>query len=317
MKKTFLYAVATLCFLASTLLVRAESTFHGGLVYPIGEGILAIGGSVQLTVDRGQVSFTSTLFRGWAAGARIEATLETHGKSVPVDFGVGTPGVWPFGEFFGPIIGINPIPFPCWPSVIDPGFNMWPSFEGLRFAGSFTAFAGLETLMRQKGATLKLQIRGPVNGVPDPLFIAQLRFVGNPEVISFTAEINAARQIPRNNSPNEAVAHFSLRGNFLSYTIAAVPFDWTTVGIYGPSAPNAHALHWSLPLEFCGLSLVPIQEPPAPTRYFGGIALTDAEAQELKRGNLYVNFLSTEYPRGEIRGRILPDDRGPDEPHEN
>jgi hypothetical protein len=57
-----------------------------------------IAGSIGLTVDRGQVSFTSKLFKYCVAGTTLEPVLVVHNKVFPLPFGTGTPGNWSFAN---------------------------------------------------------------------------------------------------------------------------------------------------------------------------------------------------------------------------
>src|ERR1035441_2616807 len=112
---------------------RADSTFAGSLCSSSNEGLVLIAGSISLTVDRGQESFTSTLFKYCVSDTALEPVLVVHNKIFPLPFGTGTPGNWPLQEFFWPV----PAPAPCGSIVgIDSSEEIPPVSGGTRFTGS-------------------------------------------------------------------------------------------------------------------------------------------------------------------------------------
>jgi hypothetical protein len=214
---------------------RADSTFAGSLVSGNNEGYVA--GSISLTVDRGQVFFTSTLFQTWVSGTILEPVLVVHNKVFPLPFGTGTPGSWPFQEFLWPFPG----PAPCGPPVgIDPGFGRPLMFDGTRFMGSFTTHPDLEHSLLAKGGTVLLQVHGTVNSLQDPLFSAPLQHVTTPIPIPFTATLSGANERPPNRSPFRSSGTFTLTGNCLSYSVTvATNLAWASVGIFGSAGPHS------------------------------------------------------------------------------
>src|ERR1035438_3560756 len=119
MKRSLLSLLVAFIAILAAHNTRADSTFAGSLLSGHNEGYIA--GSISLTVDRGHVSFTSTLFQSWVSGTTIEPVLVVHNKIFPLPFGTGTPGNWSFQEFLGP----SPVPAACGlPAGIDPGFGI-------------------------------------------------------------------------------------------------------------------------------------------------------------------------------------------------
>jgi hypothetical protein len=202
---------------------------------------------------------------------------------------------------------------------IDPGFGIPPTAEGTSFTGTFTAPPNLEHLLLATGGTVHLQIHGVVGGMQDPLLSATLQ---NVTPIHFTALCTGRTEIPPNTSPHRAGAQFTLTGNILAYTFTADPgFTWALAGIYGPGTqhPKTTELFAQLDTSFGVIIVIPGQ-PTAPSgiTYSGSVNLTDQQATDLKRGLCYVNFLTAQHPKGEIRGQILyvpaPHNKRPNEP---
>lgn len=278
---------------------RGESTFAGALLSGHNEGYLA--GSISLTVDRGQVSFTSTLFQSWVSGTTLEPVLVVHNKVFPLPFGTGTPGNWPLGEFFRPIPGIQPI---CGPSGIDPGFGIVASVDGTRFTGSFSTHPSLEHLLLAQGGMVLLQVRGTVNSLQDPLFSAPLQQDTVPIPIPFTATLSVADERPRNASAIDGSGTFTLTGNCLSYSFTvSTGFAWTSAGIFGPAGPHSTSTNLIAALG----PLLGVLIPGAShVSYSGEVPITDEAVGDLKRGKLYLSLATAQHPQGELRGQILP-----------
>ena len=98
MKSSLLSLLVAVISIVAARDTRADSTFASSLLSGHNEGYLA--GKISLTVDRGQVSFTSTFFQSWVSGTTIEPVLLVHNTVYPLDFGTGTSGSWQIGEFF-------------------------------------------------------------------------------------------------------------------------------------------------------------------------------------------------------------------------
>jgi hypothetical protein len=299
MKRSLLSLLVAFIGILAARDTRADSTFAGSLLSGHNEGYIA--GSISLTVDRDQVSFTSTLFQYYVSGTTIEPVLVVHNKIFPLPFGTGTPGNWPFQEFLWPF----PSPAPCGPPVgIDPGFGMPLMFDGTRFTGSFTTHPDLEHSLLAKGGTVLLQVHGTVNSLQDPLFSAPLQQVTIPIPIPFTATLSGANERPPNRSPFRGSGTFTLTGNCLGYSLTvATNFAWASVGIFGPAGPHSTSTNLIADLSpwLFGITLGASQ-----ISYGGEVPLSDEAVAELKRGRLYVNFVTAQHPQGEIRGQILP-----------
>jgi hypothetical protein len=299
MKRSLLSLLVAFIAILAARSTRADSTFAGSLLSGHNEGYIA--GSISLTVDRGQVSYTSTLFQYYVSGTTLEPVLVVHNKVFPLPFGTGTPGNWPFQEFLGP----SPVPPACGlPGGIDPGFGMPLMFDGTRFTGSFTTHPDLEHSLLAKGGTVLLQIHGTVNSLQDPLFSAPLQQVTIPIPIPFTATFSGANERPPNRSPFHGSGTFTLTGNCLAYSLTvATNFAWGSVGIFGPASPHSTSTGLVVALGPLFGAIIP---GASQISYGGEVPLTDEAVDELKRGRLYVNFVTAHYPQGEIRGQILP-----------
>jgi hypothetical protein len=280
---------------------NAQSTFAGSFCAPPNPNpnlILPVG-DIALTLDDGQVSFKCMLL-SYMPTTNIVAWLAVGPKQLPIELGTGTEGTWPLQEFLWPVS-----PAPGSQGGIDPGFGIPPTAEGTCFTGTFTAPPNLEHLLLARGGTVYLQIHGTVAGMQNPLLSATLQ---NVTPIHCSALCTGRAEIPPNTSPHRATAEFTLTGNILAYTLTADPgFAWTLVGIYGPATRHSKAteLVAQLPTAFGVIIFNPAQ-PTAPSSviYSGAVNLTDQQAADLKRGLLDLNFLTTRYPRGEIRGPI-------------
>ena len=140
--------------------------------------------------------------------------------------------------------------------------------------------------------------------------------------VQFTAALSGANEIPRNGSARRASATFALVGDSLTYSLAvdtnlAVAF----VGIYAP--PRCGHPSASPPLVAAMVVptfwvLIPAGGFPEQPGFAGQLltqgtlALTDAQAEQMRRGELFVNVLNPQFPRGELRGPILPVDANHD-----
>ena len=292
---------------ASAQRVRADSAFAAVLLSGNCQGLVA--GNVTFNVDHGQVSFTSTLFQQWASGGTLELFLVAEHKPIPFTLGTGTAGSWPIEQFLGPIPCVNPAPPLCGFVGIDPGFQLPIYADGTRFTGSSTAFGGLEHHLLANGGTLYLHISGTTNALQETTFSATLQKVVALSTDHLTTTFSGANEVPPNVSAYHGTATFGLTGNCLSYSFALdVSFPAFSVGIYGPAGARSNSTN--LVSDFGALLGVFI--PPGlpgftgQIIYSGQISLSDEQVDQLERGKLYVNFLTAQYPNGEIRGQILP-----------
>lgn len=129
--------------------------------------------------------------------------------------------------------------------------------------------------------------------------------------LQFTVALNGANEVPPNDSLFYASGSLSLDGNSLSYEVGAVftnmndIFYPTSGGIYGPAGPGQNGT----PIFDLG-NYHAVINPPLGTyggySYYGGFTLTPQQISGLEAGLWYVNFASSTYPLGEIRGQIQP-----------
>lgn len=137
--------------------------------------------------------------------------------------------------------------------------------------------------------------------------------------IQFAASFSGANEIPRNSSRFHGVGSFVLTGNQLAYHLALdagiLP---VTAGIYGCPPPRARRADLVSPLDISIGVLIPAGgisgEPGVAGQvlYRGEVNLTDQEVLQLKRGELFADFFTGRYPRGEVSGQILPTDADQD-----
>jgi hypothetical protein len=134
--------------------------------------------------------------------------------------------------------------------------------------------------------------------------------------IVFFATLNNRNESPRNTSTHRGEAVFTLSGNSLNYELALDNFTFTSAGIYAsPFAfPSPSNLIAKLDIP-SGVAIPAAGFPNAPglpgqTLYYGQSALNlpDEQVYCLKRGEFYINVLTARFPRGEIGGRILPNE---------
>jgi hypothetical protein len=277
----------------------AQSTFAGSFSVARDTNLFLPVGDIALTVDDGQVSFKCMLL-SYTPTTNIVAWLAVGPKQLPIELGRGTEGTWPLQEFLWPVA-----PAPGSQGGIDPGFGIPPTAEGTCFTGTFTAPPNLEHLLLTKGGTVYLHLSGTVAGLQGPLLSATLQDI---TPIHFTALCTGRAEIPPNTSPHRATAEFTRTGNILAYTLTADPgFAWTLAGIYGPASHRSNSPELVAQLDTSlGAIAVNLGEPTAPSgvTYSSTVTLTDQQATNLKRGLCYLNFLTTWYPKGEIRGQI-------------
>jgi len=135
--------------------------------------------------------------------------------------------------------------------------------------------------------------------------------------IRFSATLSGRNEIPRNKSIRQGEAAFTLTGNNLSHDLALdANFSWTSIGIYCSPIPPLNSKTPIANLD----NLFGVQIPdggfpnepglPGQILYPGQsiLNLTDAQVYRLKRGEFYLNVLTSRFPRGEIGGRILPNE---------
>ena len=135
--------------------------------------------------------------------------------------------------------------------------------------------------------------------------------------VQFTAILSGANEIPRRRTTRRASAAFALAGDNLNYSLAVdADLAAALIGIYEPPCrgrPSASPeLIATLNTQFW--VLIPAGgfpgQPGVPGQLLteGAFVLTDAQAEEMRRGDLFMNILNSQFPRGEVRGPILPVD---------
>lgn len=133
---------------------------------------------------------------------------------------------------------------------------------------------------------------------------------------SFISSFNGSNQIPANASGHAGIGSFTLEGTTLFYSVFLdVMFRPTSARIYGPSGPDGTSRNVVADLGHYTVTNFPppldgpfsdITFPLGAVEYTGSCTLSATEADELRSGRLYVSFTSAAFPRGELRGEILP-----------
>ena len=293
-------ALLALICTATAQLSQAQSKFSGVLLATNGSGIVA--GTVQLSVNGGQVSFQSTLFQAWVTNTHLASTLEVQGDKIAFDLGTGTPGNWPVGQFTGPLSSqtVAPSPNPQFPNLEQiPGPQTLS--PGRHFAGSFTVFSELENALLTSGGKISLRVKGTVDGTENPTAVEAL-VATRPRIANrFAATLTGTNEVPSHLSPHHGNGSFTLEGNRLAYDLALDPeFHSSDVTISGPANPQSNA-----PMIIADLKNATAADSGI-VIYRGQVSLTDEAVEALRRGTLYVNVISPQQPRGELRGYILP-----------
>jgi hypothetical protein len=144
------------------------------------------------------------------------------------------------------------------------------------------------------------------------LLLAGLSSASAQGTLQFTVTLNGANEVPPSNSPYYVSGALSLAGDALNFEIGMAftnindIFYPTGAGIYGPAAPGQNG---PLIFDLSGY-YHPVINPPPGTyggySYAGGLSLTSQQISDLEAGLWYVNFVSSAYPSGEIRGQIVP-----------
>lgn len=179
--------VGMFLLLSAVVSASAQSSFQGVFLHPTAPDMQAIGGNFSLTLNGNQATFQSTLFDLYVTGLSLEPVIVVQGSAFPIAFASGTPGVWPLGEFLGPIPGMTPIELPSGPYMPSPPIYS----SGVRFTGAWVVPDGWESALLAGDGEVRLQIYGTVSlgGSPlqDPLFTATLMPVPEPSTWAFAA----------------------------------------------------------------------------------------------------------------------------------
>ena len=119
--------------------------------------------------------------------------------------------------------------------------------------------------------------------------------------------LSGANEVPANDSPYTGSGWFKLDGNVLNYGVGiGWSFFPTGAGLYGPARASSNG-----PLIFDWPTY--LIEAPWPSGgiiggigYIGGYFLSPDQIEQLRAGRWYVSIKSSDFPRGELRGQILP-----------
>lgn len=120
----------------------------------------------------------------------------------------------------------------------------------------------------------------------------------------FTAVISGAFEVPPNDSP----ALGTMTGTY-DFDANTFSFSWEiTDNLIGmPGSPGSH-IH-NAPAGVNGPVVFGFNDPDGTWPLVGSAVWTDLSqdmVDELFAGNLYINFHTTEFPGGEVRGQIVP-----------
>jgi hypothetical protein len=116
--------------------------------------------------------------------------------------------------------------------------------------------------------------------------------------IQLSATLNGASEVPPTASPGSGTASFSLVPSALNYTL-------TFTNILSP-ATGAH-IHAPADTTHNANVIIPFAPPSATAATISGTASLDSQQLlDLISGLSYVNVHSTNYPNGEIRGQLVP-----------
>jgi hypothetical protein len=116
------------------------------------------------------------------------------------------------------------------------------------------------------------------------------------ETLKFKANIDAAQEVPPNDSKGKGTAE-------LTYDTETKNLTWTITfdGLTGPPAV-AHFHGPAEPGKNAGVALLIGQNPTSPAK--GTATLTDAQAADLIAGRWYINVHTAANKGGEIRGQV-------------
>ena len=282
--QTLKRVLVILFLIACALTAQAQVTFHFNAILTatnevppnsdptVGTGTFLLrGNTLSFFVNVPAVYFTSV-------SAFIQGPA-LPGTTGPVIFDLGGPGFQGGNEFGTP---------PSW---------MFSSpFTGLLGAGPFTLteqqVSDLENGLWYVNVTSYGHTNGQVRG--------QILFQ-TAGTFQFNSTLTGTNETKPNNSPYIGSGLFTLDGNVLNYGVGMQGnlFCPTSAGIYGPATNGQDG-----PLMFDLGSYLTSFNPFSIT-YGGGLFLTAPQVSDLVAGLWYVNFPSTNYPTGEIRGQII------------
>ena len=134
--------------------------------------------------------------------------------------------------------------------------------------------------------------------------------------VFFSAILSSRNEIPRNASTHRGEAAFALSGADLAGNVALdANLSWNSMGIYDSRNPLPQTLVVPLTNVF-GVMIPPGGFPghpdlpgsPGQALYPEQTILTDEQVYRLKRGEFYINIVTSRFRFGEIGGRILPNE---------
>ena len=114
-------------------------------------------------------------------------------------------------------------------------------------------------------------------------------------MINFTAEMNAASEVP----PNSSKATGTVTA---TYDTGSKKLTWK--GSYKDLTGPATAAHFHGPAPSGKNAAVMVPINPHDTTFEGSATLNDAQAKALMDGDLYANVHTAANPGGEIRGQL-------------
>ena len=202
---------------------------------------------------------------------------------------------------FPPLLPIGPVP--CY---LDQPPIILPSAIALFYSGQVT----LDKKQVEELLTGRLYANFTSAAFPRGELRGQI-FPSIP--IQFTTSLSGTTEIPRNASPHHGSGVFTLVGANLNYTFAVdSELGQISVGVFNPEGKRRGNGHLVFAIDTTYGVVIPEGgfpgQPGSPgqTLYGGSITLTDEQAGELRRGECYLNISTAQFPRGEIRGQILP-----------
>jgi hypothetical protein len=116
------------------------------------------------------------------------------------------------------------------------------------------------------------------------------------EMMTFTAKLNAASEVPPKQSGGTGTATV-----MLDTATKKITYDVTYTGLTGP-ATMAH-IHGPAPVGQNAGVITPLMPPASPIK--GTATLTDAQIADMEAGKYYVNVHTEANKGGEIRGQLM------------
>lgn len=151
--------------------------------------------------------------------------------------------------------------------------------------------------MAQRSCSPTLRMSSVRTAIVWPTALLAVAFLGGSaraQFTSFQATINQAQEVPPTGSASTGFGLFAFNAstNMLDYSITITPLA---------SGQTAQHLHQGVP-GVAGPVILPL---PGGLAISGTLAIPAAQVVNLLAGNTYVNFHSTAFPGGEIRGQVI------------